>query len=74
MRLNTRKFLEVLRKRPQITKELSKTLTLKEVENVEDGVFYEVSLYSDFSSGKEIRRFLKLFTIPTEAFISQEVR
>lgn len=52
MRLNTRKFLEVLRKRPQITKELSKTLTLKEVENVEDGVFYEVSLYSDFSSGK----------------------
>jgi CRISPR-associated protein Csm5 len=52
VRLNTRKFLEVLRKRPQITKELSKTLTLKEVENVEDGVFYEVSLYSDFSSGK----------------------
>jgi|GEM_PF-710756 len=52
VRLNTRKFLEVLRERPQITKELSKTLTLKEVENVEDGVLYEVSLYSDFSSGK----------------------
>jgi CRISPR-associated protein Csm5 len=52
VRLTTRKFLEVLRKRPQLTKEFSKTLTLKEVENVEDGVLYEVSLYSDFSSGK----------------------
>lgn len=56
VRLTTRKFLEVLRKHPEIrekiSENISKPLTLKEVENVEDGVLYEVSLYSDFSSGK----------------------
>ncbi|AAD36870.1 CRISPR-associated protein Csm5 [Thermotoga maritima MSB8] len=57
VRLITRKFLEVLRKHPEIkqniSENISKPLSFKEVENVEDGVFYEVSLYSDFSSGKK---------------------
>jgi CRISPR-associated protein Csm5 len=56
VRLTTRKFLEVLEKHPEIkqniSENISKPLSFKEVENVEDGVFYEVSLYSDFSSGK----------------------
>ncbi|AIY88332.1 CRISPR-associated RAMP Csm5 family protein [Thermotoga sp. Cell2] len=56
VRLTTRKFLEVLEKHPEIkqniSENISKPLSFKEVENVEDGVFYEVSLYSDFSTGK----------------------
>jgi len=50
-RLKTRKFLEVLRRHPEISKKLSSPLNekaIKDVEKLEDGIFYKVSVYSDF--------------------------
>ncbi|PLV57147.1 type III-A CRISPR-associated RAMP protein Csm5 [Thermotoga sp. SG1] len=64
VRLKTRKFLEIFAKHKELKDSLSTPLTPSIAGDLTDGIFYEVSLYSDFKTRKRAPEILELIHHP----------
>jgi len=64
VRLKTRKFLEIFAKHKELEDSLSTPLNRSIAGDLTDGIFYEVSLYSDFKTRRRVPEILELIHHP----------